>query len=74
MHRSTDDQVWERATSRCEYCQMPQSLTDAGREIDNVIAEKHCGLTALENLALACFHGNNHNGPNRAGVDPDSGG
>lgn len=73
MERSIRDQVWARAASRCEYCQMPQSLTDAIHEIDHIIAEKHRGQTILENLALACFHCNNHKGPNIAGIDPESG-
>lgn len=73
MDRQLRDQVWQRAASRCEYCQMPQAYTDAGHEVDHVIAEKHRGSTTLENLALACFPCNNHKGPNIAGIDPDSG-
>jgi hypothetical protein len=52
---------------------MPQGFTDATHEIDHVIAEKHRGPTTLENLALACFHCNNHKGSNIAGVDPSTG-
>jgi len=73
MDRLLRDQVWQRAASHCEYCQMPQSLTDAGHEVDHIIAEKHRGPTTSENLALACFQCNNHKGPNIAGVDPDTG-
>lgn len=73
MDRLLRDPVWQRAASRCEYCQMPQLFTDAGHEVDHIIAEKHRGATTLENLALACFHCNNHKGPNIAGVDPDTG-
>ena len=73
MDRPLRDQVWQRAMSRCEYCQMPQLFTDASHEVDHVIAEKHRGPTTPENLALACFPCNNHKGPNIAGVDPDSG-
>jgi hypothetical protein len=67
------EQVWRRAASRCEYCQMPQEFIDASHQVDHVIAEKHRGATTLENLALACFHCNNHKGPNIAGVDPATG-
>lgn len=73
MERLLREHVWLRAGMRCEYCQMPQALIDAGHEVDHVIAEKHHGPTTLENLALACFSCNNHKGPNIAGVDPATG-
>ena len=52
---------------------MPQEFAEATHEVDHVIAEKHDGQSASENLALACFHCNNHKGPNIAGLDPVSG-
>jgi hypothetical protein len=52
---------------------MPQDFAEATHEVDHVIAEKHGGPTSLENLALACFHCNNHKGSNIAGLDPVSG-
>jgi hypothetical protein len=73
MDRKLRDAVWQRAVSRCEYCQMPQQFTDPTHELDHVIAEKHRGPTILDNLALACFHCNNHKGPNIAGADPETG-
>lgn len=73
MDRKLRTQVWQRAQSRCEYCQMPQDFAEAAHEIDHIIAEKHAGPTALDNLALACFSCNNHKGPNVAGVDPEAG-
>ncbi|MFM7165558.1 MAG: HNH endonuclease [Planctomycetaceae bacterium] len=73
MDRRLRQLVLERARFCCEYCQMPQAFSDAGHEMDHIIAEKHGGLTTSENLALACFHCNNHKGPNIAGVDPESG-
>lgn len=73
MDRLLREKVWSRARSRCEYCQMPQEFIDAIHEVDHVIAEKHRGATSLENLALACFHCNNHKGPNIAGIDPSTG-
>lgn len=42
-------------------------------QVDHVIARQHGGETSLDNLALACFHCNNHKGPNLAGFDPASG-
>ena len=65
--------VWERARSRCEYCQLPQALTRLPCQIDHGIAVKHRGPTLAGNLALSCFACNNHKGPNIAGIDPISG-
>lgn len=73
MDRLLREKVWSRARSRCEYCQMPQEFIDAIHEVDHVIAEIHRGATSLENLALACFHCNNHKGSNIAGIDPPTG-
>jgi hypothetical protein len=72
MDRHLRDEVWRRAAAHCEYCQMPQIYSEAVHEIDHIIAEKHRGPTTPDNLALACFHCNNHKGPNIAGVDPES--
>jgi hypothetical protein len=52
---------------------MPQTFDKLPFQIDHIIAEQHHGLTAQENLALACFACNHHKGPNIAGIDPVSG-
>ena len=65
--------VWQRATAACEYCQLPQSLSSIPFEIDPIIARKHGGHTAADNLALSCFYCNSYKGPNIAGIDPRSG-
>ncbi len=70
MDRTLEDLVWERAESRCEYCQMPQEYDGFTHEIDHAIAKKHGGSTVARNLVLACFPCNNHKGPNIAGLDP----
>ncbi len=70
MDRALTELVWERAHSRCEYCQMPQEYDGFTHEIDHVIAKKHGGRTVASNLVLACFPCNNHKGPNIAGLDP----
>lgn len=62
--------VIARADNRCEYCQLSQEFAKATFQIDHVRAEKHSGETDERNLALACFHCNNHKGPNIAGIDP----
>jgi HNH endonuclease len=46
-------QVVERAGNCCEYCLLPQELVASTHQVDHVIAEKHDGQTAIENLALS---------------------
>jgi len=65
--------VWQRAQSRCEYCQLDQSHSAVAFEIDHIIAKKHGGQTVSENLCLTCFYCNSFKGPNIAGVDPQAG-
>src|SRR5262249_31362849 len=55
MKRSLQRQVWTRAKSCCEYCQMPQAHDAIPFELDHVIALSHAGPTRADNLALACF-------------------
>jgi len=64
--------IWERAGSRCEYCQLPQAFSRLPHQIDHIMALKHRGPTRASNLALSCFACNNHKGPNIAGIDPES--
>lgn len=72
MKQSLKNLVWERADGRCEYCGMPQECEpDLPFQIDHMIPRKFAGPTEAENLVLACFHCNNHKGPNLAGIDPD---
>jgi hypothetical protein len=73
MKRSLERQVWRRAQSCCEYCQLPQEYSDLPFQIDHIIAEQHGGQTRLNNLALACLPDNKHKGPNLAGIDPLTG-
>jgi 5-methylcytosine-specific restriction endonuclease McrA len=46
--------VQHRATSRCEYCLLPESAAFLSHEIDHVVAEKHGGQTVEDNLAWSC--------------------
>jgi hypothetical protein len=66
-------QVWQRASSRCEYCQLSSALHPAPFQIDHIIARQHAGGTTLGNLALSCLHCNRYKGPNIAGIDPHNG-
>lgn len=64
--------VVQRARRRCEYCQLPMDLVPFAFEIDHVIARRHGGPTAAENLALACLACNNHKGPCIGCLEPRS--
>jgi hypothetical protein len=70
MDRSLQEQVWQRASRRCEYCQVPQEHDRLPFEVDHVIAESHEGPKKINNLCLCCFACNRHKGPNIAGIDP----
>ena len=65
--------IRERARRRCEYCRLPEGLTQTPFQSDHIIAEVHDGPTAAENLAFACYYCNTYKGPNLAGMDAESG-
>jgi hypothetical protein len=65
--------VRDRAGERCEYCLLPEPFALTTHPIDHVVAEKHGGATAAENLALSCTICNGHKGSDLASVDPESG-
>lgn len=66
-------QVWRRAASRCEYCQLPQEFDDRSFEIDHIISRKHHGPTVAGNLALSCFRCNSYKGSDISGRDMNTG-
>ncbi|MGO9923580.1 MAG: HNH endonuclease [Isosphaeraceae bacterium] len=66
-------QVREQAAGCCEYCLIPESMTWALHTIDHIIAEKHGGTTAADNLALACALCNSRKGSDCASVDERTG-
>ena len=61
--------VRSRAALRCEYCHLPEHMTEAPFQIDHIIAIKHRGPTRSENLAWSCFYCNSFKGPNLSGWD-----
>ena len=73
MNHDLVQAIRDRAQSRCEYCRMPASLYRLPFQFDHIIAQKHGGITSLDNLALACCHCNAYKGPNIAGRDPVTG-
>ncbi|MGB5969018.1 MAG: HNH endonuclease [Spirulinaceae cyanobacterium] len=66
-------QVCQRAQDCCEYCLIPNLATFASHEVDHIIAEKHGGLTEIENLALSCSLCNKHKGSDLTSIDPETG-
>jgi HNH endonuclease len=66
-------QVENRATYRCEYCLLPNSLSFYPHEIDHVIATKHGGTTDETNLAYACWRCNRHKSSDLGSFDPETG-
>jgi hypothetical protein len=66
--------VEDRAGSRCEYCGLAQQQEPFFRfHVDHVVARQHGGITALQNLALACHFCNRHKGPNLSSIEPTTG-
>jgi hypothetical protein len=66
-------QVVERAGNCCEYCLIHQDLVASTHQVDHVIAEKHGGVTSLDNLALSCMVCNLRKGSDAASFDPQTG-
>jgi hypothetical protein len=62
-----------RAAGFCEYCRISERFTLAEHEIDHVIAVKHGGQSAPENLALCCTVCNRFKGSDIASIDPETG-
>ena len=56
---------------RCEYCHFPAALAELSFETDHIVAKKHGGTVASDNLAWACFYCNRYKGTNIAGIDPE---
>lgn len=67
-------EVVKRAANHYEYCRLNQDDQFFTFEIDHIIAEKHGGLTQLDNLCLACADCNACKGSDVASVDWESGG
>ena len=73
MSASLRRETKARAAGRCEYCGLAQHDSLLPFHVEHVIPRQHGGVTASENLALACPSCNLHKGPNLTGIDPDSG-
>jgi hypothetical protein len=73
VDETTREVVAARAGRTCEYCRIREQDDAYSFHVEHIIAIKHGGLTALDNLAYACQHCNLHKGPNLSGIDPQSG-
>jgi hypothetical protein len=62
--------VRRRAGDICEYCHLPQQLSELRFHIEHIIPRQHGGTDGAENLALACPDCNLVKGPNLTGVEP----
>ena len=67
-------EVIERAAGCCEYCRIAEADRPINFAIDHVIAEKHGGQTASENLCLSCYWCNSYKGSDISSVDWSSAG
>jgi len=73
MDGATRELVRNRAANRCEYCGLHQDQSPlAPLHVEHVIARKHGGGDAPDNLALACIDCNLHKGSNLTGYDPET--
>ena len=73
MDAALQEALRQRADSRCEYCHLPERFATLRFQQDHVIARKHRGPTALENLAWSCADCNAYKGSDLSGLDPTTG-
>jgi len=74
MSAGSRDFIRQRAGARCEYCRLPDfALEPEDFHVEHIIARKHRGEDAPDNLAWACIFCNLYKGPNLASFDPNSG-
>jgi HNH endonuclease len=67
------ESVRTRAAYLCEYCRLPQELSELRFHIEHIIPREHGGGDQADNLALACPDCNLRKGPNLTGIDPQTG-
>ena len=60
------------APEQCEYCRFPQTASLFTFEMEHIIAEKHDGITVVENLALSCPCCNRFKGTDLGSIDPET--
>jgi len=58
---------------RCAYCLTAEENCGLQMHVDHIIPETSGGPTTADNLCLACFSCNVHEGARQTGVDPQTG-
>lgn len=66
-------QVEQRAAGRCEYCHLSQAGQEARFHVDHVSPSSAGGVTAIENLCLACVSCSLRKGARTHAADPETG-
>ena len=67
--RAQRQMVIERAHNCCEYCRISADFRFWAYEIDHIIARKHGGTSATDNLAWACYLCNGYKGSDLGSID-----
>jgi hypothetical protein len=70
MAKSLAQEVRDRAHGLCEYCHLPDLLSDIPFEVDHSVARKHHGRTVASNLVYSCLRCSRHKGTDLTGLDP----
>ena|SRR5437660_9374320 len=70
--QETVRQVEDRASRRCEYCRMHQSLQGATFHVEHVVPRSLGGASDLDNLAWACPSCNLRKSDRIDGRDPET--
>jgi 5-methylcytosine-specific restriction endonuclease McrA len=70
---NTRQLVRRRAGERCEYCRLPEDVSDVPFHVEHIVAKQHIADDDPANLALACDRCNVHKGPNLSSIDPQTG-
>lgn len=66
-------QVRQRASGRCEYCQLPEAYGISRFHADHIIpVRRHHGSEGVENLAWACVGCNTNKSSDIASYDVDT--
>ena len=70
MDQATRNLVRQRASYRCEFCQLAEVHSPLAKlQIEHVRPRKHGGSDDIGNLALACIDCNLRKGANLSGID-----
>jgi hypothetical protein len=70
MDAALHELVRQRAGNRCEYCRLPQEISELHFHLEHIIPRQHGGTDDASNLAFACPACNLFKGPNLTGIDP----